>query len=310
MREIIINENDENQRIDKFILKFMKNLPKSMLYKGLRKNCVKVNGKHIKDGSFIIHKGDKLTLYFKDEFFGEIDDIKNIDYNLNIVYEDSNILIINKEAGIVVHADDKGTDLTLIDIIKSYLYKKGEYNPENEHSFSPSLCNRLDRNTEGLIIAAKKSGALREINEKIRKGEIKKYYICIADGHFDKKEDTLTSYLTRHEKKVSVSDTSLDNSKFIKTKYKVLDETKNSSLVEIELLTGRTHQIRAQMANIGNPLSGDKKYGSKSDLKTYALCSYKLKFDFIKDNLSIDYLSGKEFIISASFEKKFFSQKS
>lgn len=310
MREVIINENDENQRIDKFILKYMKNLPKSMLYKGFRKNCVKVNGKHIKDGSFVIKQGDKLSLYFKDEFFEDSEEIKVIDYNMDIVYEDENIIIINKEAGIVVHADDKGSDLTLIDAIKSYLYKKGEYNPLNEHSFAPSLCNRLDRNTEGLIIAAKNAKALREINEKIKTREIKKYYLCIVDGKMKKKEDTLISHLTRYEKKVSLSDTSLDNSKLIETKYRVIDESEKLSLLEIELLTGRTHQIRAQMAYIGNPLSGDRKYGSKSQFKNYALCSYRLKFDFKDDKLSINYLSGREFSISPSFEKKFFSQKS
>lgn len=307
MKEIVINRNDANQRLDKFITKFMPKLPKSMLYKGVRKNCVKVNGKHIKDASVMLLEGDILTLYFKDEFFSERDDIKITDNALNIVYEDENIILINKPAGTVVHADDKGSNVTLIDTVKSYLYKKGEFNPKEEHSFSPALCNRLDQNTSGIIIAAKNADALREMNKRIKNRDIKKLYLCVVDGIMEG-EGEMSGYLERHEKKVSVHDTLTKNSKAITTKYKVLASNNTQSLLEVELLTGRTHQIRAHLSSINHPLSGDKKYNSKTS-GAYMLSSYKLVFDFKADGGVLDYLCGKEFSISVDFAKKFSSQK-
>ena len=310
MREIVINKNDASQRLDKFLMKFMPKLPSAMLYKSLRKNCVRVNGKHVKDGAYKLSAGDKLSLYFKDEFFSdEAAAIKKSDIKLDIIYEDENILLINKPAGIVAHTDDRNTQDTLIDGVKAYLYEKSEFDPSAEHSFSPALCNRLDRNTQGIIIAAKNAAALRAVNEKIRERQIQKLYLCVADGKFEKKSDVLTSYLTRHEKIVSVSDTIFDNSKLIRTGYTVLAENETASLVEVELMTGRTHQIRAQLSAIGHPLSGDSKYGSKT-AGNYKLCSYKLKFAFSPDGGILDYLAGREFSISVGFAKKFFSQKS
>ena len=188
-----------------------------------------------------------------------------------------------------------------------YLYKKGEYNPENEHSFSPSFCNRLDRNTSGIIIGAKNAAALRIINEKIRSREIKKIYLCIVEGHL-KKSGHLTAYLTRGDKKVTVSDYNEENSKKIGTKYNVIAEKKDTSLVEVELETGRTHQIRAQFSHIGNPLYGDTKYGSRHS-GGMNLASYKLIFDFKTDAGILNYLNHKEFKISVDFAKTFAQQK-
>ena len=166
MREITINQNDAGQRLDKFLTKYLVNMPQSMLYKSLRKNCVRVNGKHIKDGKYMLQNGDVLKLFFKDEFYESKSSFKAGNSDIDVVYEDENIILINKESGVVVHSDDKGTKDTLLERMQSYLYKKGEYNPENEHSFSPSFCNRLDRNTSGIIIGAKNAAALRIINEK------------------------------------------------------------------------------------------------------------------------------------------------
>lgn len=303
MKTVTINANDADTRLDKFLTKYM-NIPSGALYKGLRKNCVRVNGRHIKNGDYRLCEGDILQLYFKDEFFKEEKTFVPIKSNLSIVYEDENILIINKTAGTVVHADDKGTKNTLIREIQSYLFNKGEYNPQNEHSFAPALCNRLDRNTGGLVIAAKNAAALRIINEKIKNREIKKFYLCIVKGH-PKKEDELTAYLTREEKIVSVSDTILENAKQVRLKYKVLAENKASSLVEVELLTGRTHQIRAQLAYIGHPLVGDVKYGAKKTENGYSLMSYKLSFDFTSDAGVLNYLSGKAFTVSVDFANNF-----
>ena len=195
----------------------------------------------------------------------------------------------------------------MLERMQSYLYKKGEYNPENEHSFSPSFCNRLDRNTSGIIIGAKNAAALRIINEKIRCREIKKIYLCIVEGHLQK-SGHLTAYLTRGDKKVTVSDYNEENSKKIGTKYNVIAEKKDTSLVEVELETGRTHQIRAQFSHIGNPLYGDTKYGSRHS-GGMNLASYKLIFDFKTDAGILNYLNHKEFQISVDFAKTFAQQK-
>ena len=295
MKEVYINKNDANQRLDKFITKYMPKLPQSMLYKGLRKNCVRINGKHVKDASVFLKEGDVLCLYFKDEFFEDEKVFVPVKNNLNIVYEDENILLINKKSGTVVHSDDRGTENTLIEQIQSYLYEKGEYNPQNEHSFSPSLCNRLDRNTSGIIIAAKNAEALRILNEKIRKREIRKIYLCIAEGIFNKKSGIMCDYLKRGDKKVSISSKASDDAKYVELHYNVTEENGDFSLVEVELMTGRTHQIRAQFANAGHPLKGDKKYGGSKSPNYQELVSHRLIFDFKSESGILSYLSGREF---------------
>lgn len=299
MREVTVNKNDANQRLDKFLTKFMPRLPQSMLYKGLRKNCVRVNGKHVRDGKYMVCQGDILSLYFADEFFPEEKSFTAGRSDIDVVYEDENILIVNKERGLVMHADDKGTEDTLLSRTLSYLFKKGEYNPKNEHSFSPAFCNRLDRNTSGLVIAAKNAEALRIVNAKIKKREIKKYYLALCEGIINKGEE-ISANLTRGEKKVKITDSATDNSKAVRLRYTPLETRDNLTLVEIELMTGRTHQIRAQMSHIGHPLLGDRKYGSKSD-KKMQLVSYKLRFDFKTSAGILDYLKGRDFQITSAF---------
>ncbi len=290
MKIVTINENDAAQRLDKFILKLMPTLPKSMLYKGLRKNNVRLNGKHFHKGEYMLKEGDVLTLYFPDEFVR----VKKSSEKLPspcVVYEDDNILVCNKPANLPSHADDKGSHDTLIGRILYYLEEKGEYSPESENSFTPALCNRLDRNTRGLVIAAKNAKSLRILNEKIRNREIKKFYTAVCEGIFDKKEDTLCAGLTHGEKKSYVGE---NGDLKIQTHYKVISEKNNTSELEIELLTGRTHQIRAHMAHIGHPLSGDVKYGAKKTDKGYSLVSCRIVFDFKSDAAELNYLKGKE----------------
>ena len=305
MRTIIVNSNDENQRLDKFLTKLCHNMPLSFMYKAIRKKNIKVNGKK-SEISYRLKQGDKIDLYINDEFFEDKeynDSYKTLDVKLDIIYEDENILLMDKPSGLIVHDDDREKTNTLLNHMKAYLYNKGEYEPDKENSFVPSLCNRIDRNTQGIVIAAKNAMALKIINEKIKQREIKKFYLCLVSGKPKKKQDTLKGYLVKNtdQNRVYIHNEPVKDGKSICTKYKVLKEGTLTSLVEVELLTGRTHQIRAHFASIGHPLAGDGKYGTnefnkKVKMKTQALCSYKLVFDF-KDTNELSYLNGKTFKI-------------
>ena len=305
MREITVERNDAGQRLDKFLTKLMPRIPQSMLYKGLRKNCVKLNGKHIKDGAFKLSEGERLTLYFSDEFFEKPSyskDFMNISPKVDIIYEDENLLLVNKPQGMTVHEDDSGDPENLLSHIKSYLYRSGEYSPDKENTFAPALANRIDRGTGGIVIAAKNAAALRILNEKIKNREIKKLYLCLAYGHFDEKEGVISGYLLRDEKsrKVTFFDTPVENAKKAVTKYRVLEEFPDYSLVEAELETGRTHQIRAGFSHIGHPLLGDRKYAPRDitarfDFKHQALFAYKLSFEFTTDAGILEYLNRRTF---------------
>lgn len=308
MRSYTINKNDSGQRADKFVMKAVPLLPQTLMYKYFRTKRIKLNRKKC-EISTRLSEGDIMELYISDEFFGDSSVQPEYEFlsapsAADIVYEDENILLVNKKCGLVVHEDDGGTADTLINRIKHYLYDKGEYSPDKENSFAPSLCNRLDRNTEGIVIAAKTAEALRILNEKIRDREIEKRYLCVCVERPPKDEDTITAYLFKDSKTntVTVSDKKSPENRTIITKYKVLRTNGKLSLMEIELLTGRTHQIRAHMAYIGCPLLGDGKYGSNRinreyGIKTQALCSYKLKFAFKTDAGALNYLDGREFTV-------------
>lgn len=310
MRTITINKNDSGQRLDKFLTKRFKTMPKSLMHKYIRTKYIKLNGKKTMPDVFL-SEGDILTLYIKDEFFTESKkeyEFMKASKKLELIYEDENILLIDKKPGVIVHQDKKKYDSDcMVHRVQRYLYEKGEYDPDADKTFSPALCNRIDRNTGGIIIGAKNALALRTINEKIRTREIRKFYLCVVKGDLKKKSDTLHDYLTKNESTntVNVSKHKTENSKEIITKYEVVsyDKTRNLSLCEIELLTGRTHQIRAHMAYIGHPLLGDEKYGDKTlnrkfNQKHQLLCSYKLKFDFEKDAKELQYLNRKSFSLN------------
>lgn len=304
MRIITIKKNDAGQRLDKFLTKAVCGLPASLMYKYIRTKKIKVNRQRTEQ-KYILCEGDEIQLFIRDEFFDSPEKdtgaLTRIKPKIDIVYEDDNIILCNKRPGVLVHEDDNAADNTLIMHIKAYLYNNGEYDPENEQSFAPALCNRIDRNTGGIVIAAKNAEALRVMNEKIKLDEIRKFYICAVHGKMPKSSDTLTGFLRKDEKNntVKISDREMAGYKNIITKYKSLCQSGNNSLIEVELVTGRTHQIRAHMAHIGHPLLGDGKYGVNRDdresgYKYQALYSYRLIFDFVDDSGALGYLRGKQ----------------
>ena len=316
MKEFQIGPNDAGQRLDRFLAKAVPLLPASLAQKYIRLKRIKCNGKRIERDTRL-QTGDVLQLYINDEFFDKPREdnayLTVASPKLNIVYEDAHILLVDKRPGLAVHPHD-GAEYgrTLIDHIQAYLYQKKEWRPREENSFTPALCNRIDRNTGGIVIAAKTAMALRVMNQKIKDRELDKRYLAIVEGCPKRKEGSLKGYLFKDAKKnkVFVTDSPQPGSKSCQTNYKVLATGKGLSLVECELITGRTHQIRAQFAHAGHPLLGDGKYGKldkKYDRNYQALYSYKLTFCFTTDAEELEYLNGKSFRVDkVDFAEEYF----
>lgn len=304
MRTLYIKANDAGQRLDKFLSKAVKALPKSLMYKCIRTKKIKVNRKRTEIG-YMLCEGDTVEMFVSEEFFTDNaveDAFMKLTPRLDIIYEDSNIMLLDKKPGLIVHSDDDEEVNTLIGHVKAYLYRKGEYDPKNEQSFAPALCNRIDRNTGGIVIAAKNAEALRVMNEKIKNDELSKFYLAAVHGQPQKKSATLRGYLRKDSGNniVDIITAPRPGYKEIITKYRVIETSRDLSLVEIELITGRTHQIRAHFSSIGHPLLGDGKYGINRDdkklgYKFQALYAYRLEFRFKTVGTALDYLNGKVF---------------
>ena len=316
MKELTVGLNDAGQRLDRFLAKAVPLLPASLAQKYIRIKRIKLNGARAERDTRL-QAGDVLSLYINDEFFDKPREdnayLTVAAPKLNIVYEDENILLVDKRPGLAVHPHD-GAEYgrTLIDQIQAYLYQKKEWRPREENAFTPSLCNRIDRNTGGIVIAAKTAEALRILNQKIRDREIDKRYLAIVEGTLPKKEGSLVGFLFKDAKKnrVFVTDTPQPGSKSCRTDYRVLASRNGLTLVECRLITGRTHQIRAQFAHAGHPLLGDGKYGKldkRFDRDYQALYSYRLTFTFPTDAGILEPLKGRSFQVKeVDFVKEYF----
>ena len=318
MKELTVTKNDAGQRLDRFLAKAVPLLPASLCQKYIRLKRIKVDGKRADRDTRLV-EGNAIQLYINDEFFDtpkpENAYLTVSAPKLNLVYEDDNLLLVDKKPGQAVHPHD-GAEYgkTLIDHIQAYLYAKGEWRPREEHAFAPALCNRIDRNTGGIVIAAKNADALRILNQKIKDRELEKRYLCVVHGRPKPAAGRLEGWIFKDavQNRVYVTQKFQPGAKSAVTEYRTLKSQNGLSLVECELITGRTHQIRAMMAAAGTPLLGDGKYGKldkQYDRKFQALYSYRLKFTFTTDAGILQYLDGREFQVEqVDFVTQYFGE--
>ena len=323
MREFTVTKNDAGQRLDRFAAKCAPKLPSSLLQRYFRTKDIKVNG-HWEKPDRRLAEGDAVRLYVPEEFFGETkrsngnDWLSSLRPKLDIVYEDENLILVNKRPGVLCHAAKGWDPTTLIAHIQAHVYQAGQWDPAAENSFAPALCNRIDRGTGGIVIAAKNAAALRMIDEKIRTREIDKEYLCVCLGTPEPREGRLENWLFKDAVKnqVYVKPAQEPGTSIAVTDYRVLRSGNGLSLVECRLHTGRTHQIRVQMAHSGHPLLGDGKYGVEKQNRRFGenrqlLWSYKLTFSFVSDAGPLDYLNGRVFTVdSVPFAAKYFPEES
>lgn len=316
MREISVTNNEQGQRIDKFLMKYMSLAPKSFVYKMLRKKNIKLNDKKA-EGSEILNKGDIIKLFLADETINKFTENKTVaktGKDFDIVYEDENIILSGKPQGLIVHPDKEHKTNTLNDQLLYYLSCKGEYNAETAMGFVPSICNRLDLNTSGIVTMGKNLPALQELNRGFRDKLIDKYYITVVKGNVPK-AGTVEGYHTKSDDNI-VSLSAEDNGgSYVCTHYRPLKSNDSYTLLEVKLETGKSHQIRVCMKSIGHPIIGDRKYGNETANK-YFYSNFKLDNQFLHsyrivmnfDSGCLAYLKGREFTCSLPYKMKKISE--
>ncbi len=309
MRELTVGKNDDGLKLEKFMARTFRTMPPSLIRKYIRLKCIRVNGVHGKADT-VLRQGDLLKFFISDEFFEKKPsaDLSRVVPDFGVVYEDENIILMNKPAGLICQPDERESFNTLANQLVSYLIRKGEYDPAAENAFVPALCNRIDRNTQGIVIGAKNSEALMILNEKIKNREIDKGYQCLVFGTPSPRTADRTAYLRKDPatNTVTLSDRPLPGYKDIRTAYRTVASDGTVSLLEVTLYTGRTHQIRAHMAHLGHPLVGDTKYGTAKQnrgfpFKYQALSSCRLTFTFPTDAGILNGLRGKTFTAEPFF---------
>ncbi len=283
MEEIIINSNDKGQRIDKFLFKVMDNCSKSMVYKWIRTKKIKVNRKRCEIDQILV-ENDVVQFFIPPQFLKQKQlDFLDASLELNIFFENEDILVVWKNSGLLVHSDINESKDTLIQRVLLYLYQKGEYRPTDENSFKPAMIQRLDRNTEGFVVVAKHYDALKQLNDMMQKHTIHKKYATIIENSIEKTGTLIHYHYKDSSGKIKISDIEKTGYKKIITKYQVLQSYKNYHLIEVELITGKSHQIRAQFSHIGNPIYGDVRYGGTNNGKYQSLSAYKISFHYNED---------------------------
>lgn len=309
MQELHVTANEAGQRLDKLLAKFLNQAPKSFLYKMMRKKNIVLNGKKC-TGNEKLKQGDSIKLFFSDETIekfsaGTYVTPKREKINmLPIIYEDEQVLLMNKPVG-VLSQKAKDSDVSAVEILINYLIETNQLSKEQFRTFHPSICNRLDRNTSGILVAGKTLPALQEMNRFFKERTIAKYYRCLVKGRVIKNEDYIKGYLVKDQKtnKVSITKKKTEEGVPIETEYCVIQSNDEVSLLEVHLITGKTHQIRAHLASIGHPIIGDYKYGDKQinemyrqeyGLKSQLLHAYRLEMP--SSDGSLAYLNDKKFV--------------